>query len=113
MEPVAGRPARRALAKAEGGRRDDERTRKRLDEVRPQLQRYEDLCAEWGLAPADVGIAWLLSRPGVTAPIIGPRTMAQFEGSLQAVDVALSGDQLAALDEVFPGKKPAPMQYAW
>ena len=55
----------------------------------------------------------MLNHPAVTAPIIGPRTMEQFEGSLRALQVALTDEQLAALDDVFPGKKPAPMQYAW
>src|SRR3954470_15873537 len=111
--PLQGGLLAGALAKQDGARRSDERAQRRLDDVRPQLQRYEDLCTEWGMAPADVGIAWLLSRPGVTAPIIGPRTMEQFDGSLRAVEVTLGSEQLAALDELFPGKKPAPMQYAW
>ncbi|HEV7872475.1 MAG TPA: aldo/keto reductase [Modestobacter sp.] len=111
--PLQGGLLAGVLAEQEGSRRHSERAQARIDAVRPQLQRYEDLCAEWGLAPADVGIAWLLAQPAVTAPIIGPRTMEQFEGSLKAVQVALSSEQLAALDEAFPGKQPAPMQYAW
>jgi aryl-alcohol dehydrogenase-like predicted oxidoreductase len=111
--PLQGGLLAGVLAKQEGSRRNDERNQQRIEELRPQLQRYEDLCAEWGLAPADVGLAWLLAQPAVTAPIIGPRTMAQFEGSLAVVETTLSTEQLSALDEVFPGKKPAPMQYAW
>jgi aryl-alcohol dehydrogenase-like predicted oxidoreductase len=111
--PLQGGLLAGVLAAHEGGRRNDERTRERLEELRPQLQRYEDLCAEWGLAPADVGIAWLLAQPAVTAPIIGPRTMQQFEGSLGATEITLDRAQLDQLDEVFPGRKPAPMQYAW
>ena len=111
--PLQGGLLAGVLAKQEGSRRHNERNQKSLEELRPQLQRYEDLCGDWGLAPADVGLAWLLAQPAVTAPIIGPRTMEQFEGSLKAVEVTLSGEQLAALDEVFPGKKPAPMHYAW
>ena len=111
--PLQGGLLAGALGSQGGARRSDERTQRRLDEARPQLQRYEDLCAQWGLSPADVGIAWLLGRPGVTAPIVGPRTMEQFEGSLRALEVTLGGEQLSALDELFPGKRPAPMQYAW
>jgi aryl-alcohol dehydrogenase-like predicted oxidoreductase len=111
--PLQGGLLAGVLAKQEGSRRNDERNESRIEELRPQLQRYEDLCAEWGLAPADVGLAWLLAQPAVTAPIIGPRTMAQFEGSLAAMEVTLSAEQLALLNELFPGKKPAPMQYAW
>jgi aryl-alcohol dehydrogenase-like predicted oxidoreductase len=111
--PLQGGLLAGVLAEQEGSRRNNERNQKRLEELRPQLQRYEDLCAGWGLAPADVGIAWLLTRPAVTAPIVGPRTMEQFEGSLKAVDVTLSAEQLAALDDVFPGRRTAPEDYAW
>ncbi len=49
----------------------------------------------------------------MTAPIVGPRTMAQFEGSLAALDVRLEQSQLDRLDEVFPGYRTAPEEYAW
>jgi aryl-alcohol dehydrogenase-like predicted oxidoreductase len=111
--PLQGGLLAGVLAKQEGSRRHNERNQQRLEGLRPQLQRYEDLCADWGVPPADVGLAWLLHQPAVTAPIIGPRTMEQFEGSLRALEVRLSDEQLAALDEIFPGKKPAPMHYAW
>jgi aryl-alcohol dehydrogenase-like predicted oxidoreductase len=96
-----------------GDRRHLERNRERIERHRPALQAYEDACHEWGYAPADVGLAWLLHRPAVTAPIVGPRTMEQFEGSLRALDVRLDEAQLARLDEIFPGYREAPMEYAW
>jgi aryl-alcohol dehydrogenase-like predicted oxidoreductase len=101
------------LGDQEGDRRHLERNRERIEQHRPALQAYEDACREWGSEPADVGLAWLLHRPGVTAPIVGPRTMQQFEGSLRALDVRLDEAQLARLDEIFPGYQPAPMEYAW
>ena len=65
-------------------------------------------------APRDVGLAWLLHQPAVTAPIIGPRTMEQLERSLRAVDLRLNKDVLTRLDENFPGPGgPAPEAYAW
>jgi aryl-alcohol dehydrogenase-like predicted oxidoreductase len=96
-----------------GDRRHLERNRERIERHRPALQAYEDACREWGHAPADVGLAWLLHQPAVTAPIVGPRTMEQFEGSLRALDVRLDEAQLARLDEIFPGYRAAPMEYAW
>ncbi len=111
--PLQGGLLAGVLAKQAGSRRSSERNQARVEEVRPQLQRYEELCGEWGLSPADVGIAWLLTRPAVTAPIIGPRTMEQFESSLSAVEITLDDAQLAALDEVFPGYRTAPEDYAW
>jgi aryl-alcohol dehydrogenase-like predicted oxidoreductase len=111
--PLHGGLLAGVLAEQAGSRRTAERNQARIEELRPQLQAYEDACREWGLAPADVGIAWLLAQPAVTAPIIGPRTMAQFEGSLAAVSLTLDQEQLDRLDEVFPPFEPAPMHYAW
>jgi aryl-alcohol dehydrogenase-like predicted oxidoreductase len=96
-----------------GDRRHQERNRERIEQHRPALQAYEDVCREWGSAPAAVGVAWLLHQPAVTAPIVGPRTMEQFEGSLRALDVRLDEAQPTRLDEVFPGYRAAPMEYDW
>ena len=53
------------------------------------------------------------TRPAVTAPIIGPRTMEQFEGSLRSLEITLEEQTLKALDTIFPGHRPAPEDYAW
>jgi aryl-alcohol dehydrogenase-like predicted oxidoreductase len=82
-------------------------------EVRERVQRYEDLCAEHGLAPGEVALAWLLTRPGVTGPIVGPRTADHLESALRAADLRLTPDFLAALDEIFPGPGPSPEAFAW
>ena len=63
--------------------------------------------------PSVTALAWLLSRPAVVAPVIGPRTLAQFEGNLRALDVHLEDKTLAQLDEIFPGRQTAPEDYAW
>ena len=61
----------------------------RYEQIRPQLERWEKLCAELGEEPAAVALAWLLHQKGVTAPIIGPRTLEQLEGaSLRAIDLS-------------------------
>ena len=111
--PLAGGLLAGVLEEPEGTRRSEDRNRKRVEAHRPALQAYEDACREWGHAPADVGLAWLLHQPAVTAPIVGPRTMEQFGGSLRALDVRLDAAQLARLDEIFPGYRAAPMEYAW
>ncbi|MGI8331565.1 aldo/keto reductase [Actinomadura scrupuli] len=80
---------------------------------RARIQAYEDLCEKHDLEPGDVGLAWLLTRPGVTGPIVGPRTAGQLESALRAVEVNLSEEFLAALDEIFPGPGPAPEAFAW
>jgi aryl-alcohol dehydrogenase-like predicted oxidoreductase len=61
-----------------------------------------------------VALAWVASQPGVTAPVIGPRTMAQLESSLAALEIELSDEARKRLDEIFPGPGgPAPEAYAW
>jgi aryl-alcohol dehydrogenase-like predicted oxidoreductase len=72
------------------------------------------LCAELGEKPADVGLAWLVHQPAVTAPIIGPRTMDQLTESPRALEIKLSAETLKQLDEIFPGPGgAAPEAYAW
>ena len=58
-------------------------------------------------------LAWLFAEPSVSAPIIGPRTMEQLEGSLRALEIDLDDAALARLDEIFPGHRTAPEDYAW
>jgi aryl-alcohol dehydrogenase-like predicted oxidoreductase len=77
------------------------------------IRKYHKLCDELGLAPADVALAWLLANPVVTAPVVGPRTLAQFKANTEALAISLDGATLAALDEIFPGPGPAPEAYAW
>ncbi len=59
-----------------------------------------EVADELGRLPAQVGLAWLLHNPGVTAPVLGARTPAQLEDNLGALDVELTADQLARLDAV-------------
>jgi aryl-alcohol dehydrogenase-like predicted oxidoreductase len=85
-----------------------------IEKERTRLESYEKLCAEWGEQPADVALAWLLGRTAVVAPIIGPRTEEQLRGSIRATEITLADEQLAALDELFPGPGgTAPEAYAW
>ncbi len=100
--------------RAAGGRRGNQNIQDRIEDMRPQLEQWEKFCAELGHAPADVALAWLLTNPVVTAPIIGPRTVEQVDGAMGALDVQLDADALARLDEIFPGPGgPAPEAYAW
>lgn len=53
---------------------------------------------ELGLSPAEVSLAWLLSRPGVAAPIIGASKIAHLETAVRALDVKLSAENIASLE---------------
>jgi aryl-alcohol dehydrogenase-like predicted oxidoreductase len=102
LNPVAGSERAAAAAKNLTG------------EQRDQLEAYAKLCADLGESESNVALAWLLANPAVTAPIIGPRTLEQFENSLRAVEIDFSSDVLAKLDAIFPGPGgAAPEAYAW
>ena len=112
--PLGGGLLGGALQKASEGRRADEHQQQQIEKHRPQLEAYEALCKELGEAPADIGLAWLLHNPVVTAPIIGPRTMDQLTGSLRVPDIILSDETMQRLDEIWPGPGgEAPNAYAW
>jgi NDP-hexose C3-ketoreductase / dTDP-4-oxo-2-deoxy-alpha-D-pentos-2-ene 2,3-reductase len=83
-----------------------------LDKHRPSLEKYETLCAEIGHPPATVALAWLLSRPGLTGPVIGPQEARHLDEAIAALDVTLEDDVLTQLDQIFPGRRTAPEHYA-
>ena len=112
--PLGGGLLGGILRKIAAGRRASERIQKAVEQHRPKLEAYEAFCRELGEQPADVALAWLLHNPVVTAPIIGPRTMEQLTGSLRALEIKLTTDALAKLDQIFPGPGgQAPEAYAW
>jgi len=54
-----------------------------------------------GLPPAQVALAWLLHKPGVTAPILGATRLAHLDDAVAAVDVALSPDEMKLLEQPY------------
>jgi 1-deoxyxylulose-5-phosphate synthase len=59
------------------------------------------VAAARGCPPAEVALAWLLSRPGVTAPIVGATKLEHLEVALKAVETVLSHEEVAALEEPY------------
>jgi aryl-alcohol dehydrogenase-like predicted oxidoreductase len=74
-------------------RRDVERNWRIVDAVLAVAE-------EAGRSPSQVALNWLLTRPGVAAPIVGARRVEQLEDNLGAVGWRLSPEQVARLDEV-------------
>ncbi|WP_406726881.1 aldo/keto reductase [Streptomyces sp. GD-15H] len=99
----------------QGGRRASGRAAATLADpiARAQIQAYEDLLDKHGIEPGEAALAWLLTRPGVTGPIVGPRTTEQLASALRAVELELSEKLLTSLDEIFPGPGPSPEAFAW
>ncbi|MEO6445609.1 MAG: aldo/keto reductase [Gemmatimonadaceae bacterium] len=56
------------------------------------------VAARRGVEPAQVALAWLLSRPGVVAPIVGTTKLAQLESAVAALDVTLTAEEGAELE---------------
>src|SRR5262249_31227482 len=100
-------------AEREGRRRLAGRAKALVDRHRDRIEAYEELCGKLGEQPANVALAWLLHRRGVTAPFVGPRTPGQPAGVQRALPLTLDSAALGRLDEIFPGSTPAPEHYAW
>ncbi len=111
--PLGGGLLAGVLSSGDTRRRESAEMKRRVASLRPQLEQWEALCTELGEQPSDVGIAWLLHQPAVTAPIVGPRTIAQLDGALHATSIELSRSVLDRIDAIFPGPGPAPEAYAW
>ncbi len=103
-----------------------ERTRKHFSDMAYQvLDVVEALAQEKGCTPSQLALAWLIHQPGVTSPIIGPRTQEQFEDNLGAASVTITDEDRARLDEVSPPEEAIvsyyngrmmdfkPAQYRW
>jgi aryl-alcohol dehydrogenase-like predicted oxidoreductase len=92
------------------------------DRIWDVIEELEGIAKEKGVELSQLALAWCMQAPGVTSPIIGPRTMEQFEDNLKAADVLLGEDELKAIDRVIrPGTNVSPYyeadwavsQYRW
>jgi aryl-alcohol dehydrogenase-like predicted oxidoreductase len=93
---------------------ENERGRRAFLPGSAAIDQFQAFCQELGHPPAAVALAWVARQPGVTCPVIGPRTLAQLEASLAALEIDLSDDAWRKLDALFPGPGgPAPEAYAW
>ncbi|MEY3385396.1 MAG: hypothetical protein RIR53_207 [Bacteroidota bacterium] len=112
--PLGGGLLAGIFSKADTLRRKRPQLLASAEKLRPQIERYEALCAGLGLECADVALAWILQRDGVTSPIIGPRTVEQLDANVASLSITLDADTLAELDAIWPGPGgQAPEAYAW
>ncbi len=70
------------------------------DHTRGVVEAVHTAATGLGVSPAVVALAWVRDRPGVVAPIIGPRTLTQLSALLESEDVELPDEIVLALDEV-------------
>jgi len=52
-----------------------------------------------GISPIALSLAWNLDRPGVVAPIIGPKSLSQLEDNLAALTITLPDETVQRIDE--------------
>jgi aryl-alcohol dehydrogenase-like predicted oxidoreductase len=74
------------------GRQGTERAWRTLEVVR-------DIARQRGKTPSQIALAWLLAQPGITAPILGARTLEQLEDNLGCVGWYLTEEELKQLDQ--------------
>ncbi|HMS58973.1 MAG TPA: aldo/keto reductase [Tepidiformaceae bacterium] len=66
------------------------------------LEALEPLAQARGVTMSQLALAWVMQQPGITSPIIGPRTMEQLEDNLKAFDVTISDEDREVIDGVVP-----------
>ena len=67
----------------------------------PVIERAGEIAEKHGVSTARVALAWLLSKPGVTAPIVGATKLEHLEDALAAVELSLGEEDIAALEEPY------------
>ncbi|CAA9546453.1 MAG: Putative oxidoreductase [uncultured Thermomicrobiales bacterium] len=75
------------------------------------LDALQAVAGEAGRSPSQVALRWVLQRPGVTAPILGARTLAQLDDNLGASDFALADEQVARLEGASAVPRPYPYDF--
>ncbi len=65
------------------------------------VERVVELAERKGISPAQLALAWVLHKPGVTAPIVGATKMSHLEEAVAALEITLDAEDLAALEEPY------------
>lgn len=91
-------------------RRATKRSEVVKDFVRPEdeavVDRVLEVAERRGESPARVALAWLLSKPGVTAPIVGATKLSHLDDAIAALDTQLTPEDIAALEEPYVAQPP-------
>jgi aryl-alcohol dehydrogenase-like predicted oxidoreductase len=75
--------------------------RRRINErIYDVIEGLEPMARDKNVALSQLALAWVMQQPGVTSPIIGPRTMEQLEDNLAAIEVTFSEDELKQINRI-------------
>ncbi len=66
------------------------------------MEKLRPLAAAKRVSLSQYSLSWVVNQPGITSAIIGPRTLAQLEDNLGALEVSLGPDDFAQIDRIFP-----------
>lgn len=83
------------LGQRDGHQRYTEKTMDLVEQLMPLAEAH-------GVTLAEFAQAWLMQRPGITAPIAGPRTLEQWQASVRSCDLELTAEDSARVDEIIP-----------
>jgi aryl-alcohol dehydrogenase (NADP+) len=67
----------------------------------PVIERCAEVAKERGVPPSQIALAWLLSKPGVVAPIVGASKPHHLDDAIAATDLTLSAEEIARLEELY------------
>jgi aryl-alcohol dehydrogenase-like predicted oxidoreductase len=90
---------------------DDQPEQRESDLTWRVVAALEEIAAARGKSPAQVALNWILGKPGITAPIIGARTIEQLKENLGCLGWALSNDEMASLDQASSIDLPYPYRF--
>ena len=66
------------------------------------VEPLQALADEKGVPLSQLALAWVVQQPGITSPIIGPRTLEQLEDAIKALDIDITADDRKRIDEIIP-----------
>jgi aryl-alcohol dehydrogenase-like predicted oxidoreductase len=86
---------------------------RKTEEVYDVVEELTPVAKAKGITLAQFALAWCMQQPGVTSPIIGPRTMEQLEDNLGALPVTITAEDRAVVDQLVPpGRMASPFYEA-
>jgi aryl-alcohol dehydrogenase-like predicted oxidoreductase len=74
---------------------------KTFDIDKPIVDRTNEIARERGVPPAQIAMAWMLSKPSIASPIVGATKAQHLEDAIAAVSIKLSDDEIARLEELY------------
>ena len=90
-----------STARSQGGDRTRTQSLYRGDAVFPIAERVADVARRYGKAPAQIALAWLLSKPGVIAPVVGVSKVEQLDQLVAATQITLAAEDVLYLEECY------------